>query len=220
MTARMSQRQVHAILFDLDGTLVDSAQDITTSVNWTLTQLGLPARRHDEVVTFVGDGMKLLLTRAIGTDDPERLRESLRLFREHYWAHCLETTHLYPEVIPVLDALRTTPLAVVTNKPREVTGRILEGLGIATYFRVVLGGESTAQKKPHPEPLLKALQQLNAEPQQSAIVGDHPNDIQAGHAAGLVTCAVTYGLCDRATLQAEHPHLLLDRLPDLLHHFA
>lgn len=213
-------RQVDAILFDLDGTLVDSAGDIATSVNWMLGELGLPQRSVSDIQRFVGDGMKALLTRAIGTEDPERLTTSIRLFREHYRAHCLDTSRLYPDVLPVLEALRDKPLAVVTNKPREVSIHMLEGLGIAPHFRVVLGGESTPNKKPHPEPLLSALQQLGVPPARSAIVGDHVNDILAGKAAGLWTCAVTYGLTDRAALEQTRPDLLLDRLESLLDHIC
>ena len=214
----MIRRRVDAVLFDLDGTLVDSARDIAASVNWVLSELGLARHSVEEIQRFVGDGMKSLLTRAIGTDDPEHLKASIKLFREHYRAHCLDTSRLYPGVMTVLEALRDKPLAVVTNKPREVSVYMIEQLGLAPHFRVILGGESTPNKKPHPEPILHALQQLGAEPTRSAIVGDHANDILAGKAAGLWTCAVTYGLTDRAILEHTQPDLLLDRLEDLLSH--
>ena len=214
----MTRRHVDAILFDLDGTLVDSARDIAASVNWVLGELGLARHSVEEIQRFVGDGMKSLLTRAIGMEDPEHLITSIKLFRAHYRTHCLDTSRLYPGVTTVLDALRDKPLAVVTNKPREVSVHMIEQLGIAPYFRVILGGESTPNKKPHPEPLLHALSQLGVPPARSAIVGDHVNDILAGQAAGLWTCAVTYGLTDRATLEPLQPDLCIDRLEDLLTH--
>ena len=202
----------------MDGTLVDSARDIAASVNWVLGELGLARHSVEEIQRFVGDGMKSLLTRAIGTDDPEHLKASIKLFREHYRAHCLDTSRLYPGVMTALEALRDKPLAVVTNKPREVSVHMIERLGIAPYFRVILGGESTPNKKPHPEPVLRALEHLGHPPAHSAIVGDHANDIQAGKAAGLFTCAVTYGLTDRATLEPLQPDVFIDRLADLLTH--
>ena len=216
----MMKRNVDAVLFDLDGTLVDSARDIAASVNWVLGELGLPRHSEDEIQRFVGDGMKSLLTRAIGTDDPEHLKTSIKLFREHYRAHCLDTSRLYPGVTTVLDALRGKPLGLVTNKPRAVSVHMMDALGIAPYFKVILGGESTPNKKPHPEPLLHALQQLGARPQRSAMVGDHANDIEAGKAAGMHTYAVTYGLTDRATLERAQPDLFLDHLEELLHYIA
>lgn len=211
---------MEAILFDLDGTLVDSSRDIAASVNWVLAQLGLPPRSVEDIQRFVGDGMRALLARAIGTEDEERLRASIVLFREHYRAHCLDTSTLYPGVRKVLDALRGKAMAVVTNKPRAVSLHMMEQLGIAPCFRVILGGESTPNKKPHPEPLLQALHQLGVPPERSAIVGDHTNDILAGKAAGLWTCAVTYGLTERAALEQTCPDLLLDRLDGLLDHIC
>ena len=214
------KRQVEAVLFDLDGTLVDSGRDIAASVNWVLGEMGLPQHSLPEIQRFVGDGMKTLLTRAIGTDDEERLTAGIKLFRAHYREHCLDTSTLYPGVRAVLEALRAKPLAVVTNKPRPVSLHMIEALGIAPYFKVILGGESTPNKKPHPEPLLHALKALDVAPERSAMVGDHANDIEAGKAAGLWTCAVTYGLTDRAALERTQPDLFLDRLEDLLQHIA
>lgn len=214
------KRQVEAILFDLDGTLVDSARDIAASVNFLLGELGLPQRSEAQIRQFVGDGMKDLLIRAIGTDDPARLEASIRLFRQHYFAHCLDTSTLYPGVLEVLHALRGKRLGLVTNKPRAVSVHMCEQLGIAGYFGVMVGGETTPNKKPHPEPVLHALQQLGAAPSQSAMVGDHANDIQAGKTAGLWTCAVTYGLTDRATLVALQPDCCLERFEELLQYVS
>lgn len=209
------KRHVDAILFDLDGTLVDSAGDIATSVNYTLDRMQLPRHSTAEIRQFVGDGMKALLTRAIGTDDEAQLKAGITLFREHYFAHCMDTSALYPGVVDVLRAFDGKPMAVVTNKPRAVSVHMLQCLGLMPHFGLIVGGETTPYKKPHPEPLLHALRHFGAEPSRSAIVGDHANDILAGKAIGMFTCAVTYGLTDRATLERAQPHALIDRLEDL-----
>ena len=209
-------RRVRAILFDLDGTLIDSVRDIAGSVNHVLAELRLPVKSVEDVAGFVGDGVHMLLQRSIGGDDAERVREAVRRFRAHYLRHCLDTTRLYPTVHATLAHFRTKRMAVVTNKPYPPTMRILDGLHVTGYFPVVLGGESTAQRKPHPAPVLKALELLEAAPQEAVIVGDSPHDIEAGRQAGLTTCAVTYGLTARAALEAARPDHVMETMQELV----
>ncbi len=207
--------RVRAILFDLDGTLIDSVRDIATSVNWVLERVGLPTKSVEEVAGFVGDGVQMLLQRAIGVDDPARVHEAVRRFRAQYLRHCLDTTRLYPTVHATLAHFRAKRMAVVTNKPYPATMRILDGLHVTGYFPVVLGGESVGQRKPHPAPVLKALDLLDVSPQESVIVGDSPHDIEAGRRAGLMTCGVTYGLTPRDALVAARPDHVLETMQDL-----
>jgi phosphoglycolate phosphatase len=213
-----ARRSVETILFDLDGTLVDSARDIATSVNWVLAQEGQATRSQEDIAAYVGDGMKCLLMRAFDTTDEQRLCDIVCAFRAHYRAHCLDTSQLYPGVLAALDDWRKKKLAVVTNKPYDVTMIMLEGLGMTDRFTTILGGESTPHKKPHPEPLLTALQTCHTPPHASVMVGDHLNDILAGRAAGTVTCAVTYGLSTSESLQVAVPDLCIAQLQELRNH--
>ncbi len=212
--------RIRAVLFDLDGTLIDSVRDIAASVNWVLAGLGLPTKDVQDVAGFVGDGVQMLLARAIGGHDEALVREAVRAFRAHYLHHCLDTTRLYPTVHSTLAHLRAKRLAVVTNKPYPPTMRILDGLHVTGYFPVVLGGESTPSRKPHPAPVLKALELLEASPAEAVMVGDGPHDIDAGRAAGLRTCGVTYGLNARAVVLAARPDYVIDELQELLRYVA
>ena len=198
--------------------LIDSVHDIATSVNWVLGGLSLPAKSVEEVAGFVGDGVHMLLARAIGGADETVVRDAVRKFRAHYLRHCLDTTRLYPTVQSTLAHLRAKRLAVVTNKPYAPTMRILDGLHVTGYFPVVLGGESTPARKPHPAPVLKALELLGVAADESMMVGDGPHDIEAGRSAGLRTCGVTYGLVGCSNIAAARPDYLIDALEELLRH--
>ncbi len=183
-----------AVLFDLDGTLVDSRADLATGVNLTRVDLGLPPLEPAQVAGFVGDGVRKLLTRSL-PECPERLEEALELNRGHYGRHLLDATRLYPGVREALEAVRAEgfSLAVVTNKPREFTLPILEGLGIPTLFGAVVGGGDSPRLKPDPGPLLLALEQCGCEAAGSWIAGDHRTDLEAGRRAGIKRCLCRYG---------------------------
>jgi len=183
-----------AILFDLDGTLVDSRADLTLGVNLTRLDLGYPALDAAVVAGYVGDGVRRLLTRAL-PECPERLEEALALNRVHYGRHLLDSTRLYPGAAAALDALAALGfvLGVVTNKPREFTLPILEGLGVAARFGAVVGGGEGGALKPDPAPLLLALERLGASAPGSWMVGDHCTDLEAGRRAGLRRCLCRHG---------------------------
>ncbi|BDU72744.1 HAD family hydrolase [Mesoterricola silvestris] len=183
-----------AFLFDLDGTLVDSRADLATGVNLTRVDLGLPPLDPAQVAGFVGDGVRKLLTRSL-PECPGRLEEALELNRGHYGRHLLDATRLYPGAGAALEAVRAKGfrLAVVTNKPREFTLPILEGLGILDLFTAVVAGGDCPSLKPDPEPLLLALERCACGPEGSWIAGDHHTDLEAGRRAGLKRCLCRYG---------------------------
>jgi phosphoglycolate phosphatase len=183
-----------AVLFDLDGTLVDSRADLALGVNLTRADLGLPPLEPRQVMGFVGDGVRLLLSRAL-PECPHRLEEALVLNRRHYGDHLLDATSLYPGAAQALDRLaaRGWPLAVVTNKPREFAMPILQGLGIADRFTAVVAGGDGPGLKPAPEPLLQALEACGCGTAGSWIAGDHHTDLEAGRRAGLFRCLCRYG---------------------------
>ncbi len=191
-----------AFLFDLDGTLVDSVADLATAVNLLRDELGLLPLDRDTVRRFVGDGATALVTRALppGLFNADRLARFLHFYRDHLLAQ----TRPYPGIVPFLESIRSRRLAVVTNKPREFAVPLLEGLDLARFFPVVVGGDSCPRKKPDPEPVRIALRQLGAEPADAVMIGDHHTDLRAGRAAGLRTCFCGWGLGHADGLSADH----------------
>ncbi len=211
--------RVRAILFDLDGTLIDSGLDIAGSVNHVRRKLGYPALPEPVVAGYIGVGVQVLIERSL-PEDPERHEEAVSLFRAHYFEHCLDRTALYPGVAEALREIRRESaerrLAVVTNKPVRPARRILEALGIAPLLDLTVGGDSGFGKKPDPAPLRAALASLGGvDPGLALMVGDGPNDIEAGRRAGTRTCAVTYGIGQADALLALEPDHVLDRVEDL-----
>jgi phosphoglycolate phosphatase len=182
------------ILFDLDGTLIDSRADLALAVNLTRAELGLPPLPQAQVVGYVGEGVRTLLTRAL-PELPDQLEQALAINMRHYHAHLLDQTRLYPGVRPALERLhrRGHRLMVVTNKPKEAALRILAGLEVAPLLAAVVGGGDCPALKPDPAPLRLALEQAGAPAEGSWMVGDHFTDLEAGRRAGLKRCLCRYG---------------------------
>ena len=209
------------VVFDLDGTLVDSASDLASAVNATLSRLApaAPPLPLDRIRSFVGHGAGMLVARALEEAGlPHRPEDVLPLYLEVYRGRMLETTTLYPGVSEALDALRGHALAVLTNKPGDMSRAILDGLGVASRFARICGPEDVPRRKPDPAGLLWLMQDAGVGPAAAAMVGDSPVDVRTGRAAGVLTVGVTYGL-DPDGLRTDPPDVLLDDLrglPDLL----
>lgn len=211
-------------LFDLDGTLIDSKDDIAAAVNCVLEELGYPHLPVARVVEFVGHGVRKLLERTLreihGREPGEDLlQQGVELFREAYPRKMLERTRLYPGVEEALRLLSWANMAVVSNKPERYSRPILKALGVSGRFRAILGEESTHAYKPDPKPLHFAMELCGATPPETVMVGDSEADILAGRAAGITTCAVTGGFHTREELETCEPDLIIDRLPELRDHF-
>jgi phosphoglycolate phosphatase len=187
----------HSIIFDLDGTLIDSRADLALAVNLTRAELGLPALPQAQVVGYVGEGVRKLLSRAI-PELPGRLEDALAINQRHYRAHLLDRTVLYPGVAAALETFRQrgARLMVVTNKPRAFTDLILDGLGIAGCMAAVVGGGDCPGLKPDPAPLLMALEQGGGAADGAWIAGDNFTDLEAGRRAGVRRCFCRYGFGD------------------------
>jgi len=199
-------------ILDLDGTLVDSLDDLHASVNHALARLGLPLRSRAEVHGYVGEGARVLLARAIAPHD-HLLEPALAAWRPHYEAHCLDRTRPYPG-IPALLAGAGRTLAVHTNKPGGMARKILDGLGLLPRFAVVLGGDE-APRKPDPTGVREIMARAGAAPGETVFVGDSRVDVRTARAAGVSLVAVTWGLTSRADLVAEGATVLVDRAADL-----
>jgi phosphoglycolate phosphatase len=205
-------RQCRLAIFDLDGTLVDSVDDLAAAVNHALARVELPPRSRDEVQRFIGNGARVLLERALGSHQ-ERLEEALAAWREHYDTHLLDHTRPYPGVVEAL-ARATATLAVQTNKPGPMARRILEGLGLLSRFAVVMGG-GEAPPKPDPAGVRAILARLGARPEEAAFVGDSLVDVETARNAGLTFVGVTWGLVSRDELVGGGAANLVDRAEDL-----
>jgi phosphoglycolate phosphatase len=206
---------IDLLIFDLDGTLIESKWDIAASVNLTLTELGMPARSQEEIFGFVGDGIKRLLRLAVGEDNQERYDEALKVFRGHYLTHCLDCTKFYPGIETVLTHFAQKQKAVATNKSLEYTNKILGGLG-AHHFSYVVGGDDGFGLKPDPRMLLKIIDMLNIKRERAILIGDSTNDINAGHNAGIKVCAVGYGMGDREKMAACKPDWFIEKPEELI----
>lgn len=204
------------MIFDLDGTLIDSKQDLVLAVNATLRAIGREELPADLVASYVGSGAPVLIGRALGgSPDSEELQRALRYFLSHYEQHQLDNTRAYPGVREALVQLNGTPMAVLTNKPANISVRILEGLGLAQFFQVIYGGNSFATKKPDPLGANTVLSDLQAAASEAAMVGDSEVDVQTARNAGMISAIVNFGfgIHDRGKYPAD---VYLDRMEELL----
>ena len=199
-------------VFDLDGTLVDSVDDLHVSVNHALAVVGLPPRTREEVRGFVGEGARVLLERAVATR-AELVETALAAWRAHYAEHCLDRTVAYPG-IPALLAGAGRVLAVHTNKPGAMARKILAGLGLLPRFAAVLGGDE-APRKPDPAGLVALMARAGATPAETVFVGDSRHDVETARAAGVAMVAVTWGLATRDELARAGATVFAESSADL-----
>ncbi len=223
----MPQRQPfpsRLFIFDLDGTLIDSRDDITKSVNLALARMSLPPINTARIAEFVGNGVQILIQRALreatgGEPENSFFECTVTRYLEEYEAHLLDSTVLYPGVREALHGLGWARKAVITNKPERFSRRILEALGVADCFCAILGGDSTSRRKPDPAPLQMVMAQCGVSPRQTVMVGDSIVDIKAGKAAGAITCGIAGGFRPRAELEAAGSDLIVDDVAGLLPYF-
>jgi len=205
------------LIFDLDGTLVDSKLDLAQAVNATRTHMGMAPLENERVYSYVGNGAPLLIRRAVGDQASEaEVEEALEFFLEYYREHYLDFTTLYPGVKESLDRLRAAGkrMAVLTNKPVKISRAIVEGLGAGGYFFQVYGGNSFEFKKPNPIGVEALRKEAGASRDRTLMVGDSSVDIQTARNAGIPCCGVTYGF-QPETLADSAPDLLVDRMEEL-----
>jgi len=200
------------LVFDLDGTLVDSARDLASATNAALGRVapGAPTLPLDTVRSFVGEGARLLVERSLrhaGIDVPAE--DVLPVFLACYEERLLETTALYPGVAEALGALGDATLAVLTNKPGRLSRAILEGLEVASLFARIVGAGDVTGRKPDPSGLLGLVEELGASTRTTWMIGDSPVDVRTARAAGVRAAGVTWGL-DPEGLRRETPDLLID----------
>jgi phosphoglycolate phosphatase len=223
-------RTIRLVIFDLDGTLIDSRLDLVHSVNASLRHIGRPELPDDVIASYVGDGAPVLIQRALGGDAVHEtvVRKGLEFFLSYYREHKLDHTTVYAGIRESLTAIqspnRGTPvdnrkLAVLTNKPVGPSRAIVDALGLGPFFIQVYGGNSFASKKPDPEGARKLLEEGGVRAEETAIVGDSHVDVETGRNTGLWTVGVSYGFAPH-TLETCPPDVLVDSPGELAEIFS
>lgn len=208
------------LLFDLDGTLIDSRDDLADSVNLMLAELKLAKLPSETIYNFIGEGVFNLVNRSISASlqnesDKEFSNFGVEVFRKIYAENLVTKTKLYEGVAETLEKLSDFPKAAVTNKPHNFSVLILEKLGIANHFSLVVGGDSFPERKPSPVPLLSAVEKLGFMVEESLMIGDSRVDIEAGKNAKMKTCGCIFGFRGRDELEKAGANFLIEKFGDL-----
>jgi phosphoglycolate phosphatase len=216
---------IRLLIFDLDGTLIDSRLDLVHSVNAMLRHFGRPELPDEVVASYVGDGAPVLVRRALGDPKDEKfLKQALEYFLGYYRVHKLDHTHVYQGIKESLAALHGSnglgrKMAVLSNKPVHPSRAIVEALGMGHFFMHVYGGNSFPTKKPDPQGARALLKEARTQPQEAVIIGDSSVDVLTGRNAGTWTCGVTYGFAPHTLCEAP-PDVVLDNPHELTELFA
>ena len=205
------------IIFDLDGTLIDSSDDIAWAANRTLVYMGYNEMDLDAIKEGIGWGVKTLLQKLMPQEGPERIDEARVKFLEYYWDHLTVNTILYPGVRETIDYFKDhdKKMAIVTNKPIKFTEKILNELALKDFFLMVLGGDSLVNRKPDPEPVEKVISTLGVTKGKTVFVGDSKIDGETGKRAGIFTIGVEYGFSGRKELEEAGFDIIISEFPEL-----
>jgi phosphoglycolate phosphatase len=206
------------IIFDLDGTLIDSSRDLAISMNATREHFGLPPLDPTVIYSYVGNGAPVLVRRAFGAEASEEMvAQALTFFLKFYRVHALEHTELYPGVREVVEALSAAghKLSVLTNKPVRISFDIVTALGLQKHFLRVYGGDSFASKKPDPMGVMRLIEEANVDQAASLMVGDSGVDVQTARNAGIRSCGVAWGFQPEA-FEIDTPDVLIREPSELL----
>lgn len=209
-------KKIRLFVYDFDGTLVDSKLDIADSVNCALRDLGVRELPRETIFGYIGNGVESLLTHSLaGASASAGIQEAVEAFKKHYDRRLLDQTNFYPNCRETLDFFSHKTHAIFSNKPLRFIKRILEGLNFLHPFASIVGGDSLKSRKPDPQGLLHILETLRISPGETLMVGDSATDVETGRRAKVFTCAVTYGLGDRKSLDRARPDWIIDNFAQL-----
>ncbi len=208
-------KSVDLLIFDLDGTLASTGEDLAVSVNFALRRLGLRVLDKDMIISFVGDGIRTLLTRAIGPQHQLQLDDAVSLFTEYYNEHTMDHTVLYPGAVSCLDHFRCKKKIVISNKQKVFVDKILNHLGILHHFVQTIGGDSMDYMKPDARLVTALLSTFNLDPGKVLMIGDGKNDILLAKNTGIMSCAFLGGLTKREILLDLSPDFTCENLAEL-----
>ena len=207
-------RPVRLLIFDLDGTLVNTLEDITASVNYTLQKLGCPVVPIDAVRQYVGDGIEMLMSRALAGKS-NFLTDAVGIYKVHHSRNLVVRSAPYPGVRDMLDHFRAVPKAIVSNKSAEFVLPLLEQLDIAGSFDPIIGADAGLPMKPAPDAINHIVSRFNVPKESTVMIGDGLADVRAGKAAGVITCAVTYGFRSEEELRGLEPDYVINSIAGL-----
>jgi phosphoglycolate phosphatase len=214
------KKTVDLVMFDLDGTLADTGHDLADAVNFTRAHFDRGALPDQAIYVHVGRGVEHLLKHALPEEIPNHFEDVMRVFLDHYEHHLLDRTVLYPGAREILEYFRDKRRVLISNKIERLAVAVVRGLGVDDQFDTILGGDSAAEKKPHPALLNLVLRRFQISPGRALMVGDGDTDIDAGKGAGVITCGVTYGLGNKDDLIATKPDFLIENLSQLSVYFC
>ncbi|MCX5781817.1 MAG: HAD-IA family hydrolase [Elusimicrobia bacterium] len=203
-------------IFDLDGTLIDSQIDILNSVNHVRSLLKLPPLELSKVRSYIGNGANILVQKILPGANQKELANAFVEFKNYYYKHPVENTKIYSGILELLEKLKGKKKAVLTNKPENISKKILESLNLDSYFSLVWGGDTGPKKKPDPGPIHSILKRFKLEPKDAIMIGDGINDIRAAKSAGVATLALGYGYTDEKEILDLRPDYFSKTIKDLL----
>ncbi|MBW2599746.1 MAG: HAD-IA family hydrolase [Deltaproteobacteria bacterium] len=208
-------KKIEMMVFDFDGTLVYSGDDLANSVNHTLKKLGMPVLDRKTIIGFVGDGVARLIKRSLGDERHDMFDEAMEIFKAHYAEHLLDTTVLYPGVRDILEHFKDRKKLIVTNKLYSYTLKIAEELGIDGYFEAIIGADSVPRRKPDSGLLIPLLKEYGVGKRNTVVIGDGVNDILLAKNTGTLSCALLNGLGDRDRLLSLGPDYRCEDISEL-----
>jgi len=208
-------KKIDLMIFDFDGTIVNTGEDLAAAVNYSLDKLGIPFLKNEDIIGYIGDGVKMLIERSLGNAFPEKFDEALSIFMTYYSEHLLDTTKLYPGVLEILDYYKNKVKVIVTNKMYSYTLRISEELDLVKYFDKIIGMDSSPYKKPDSRLLNPLIEEYGVKRNHTIVVGDGTNDILLAKNAGVVSCALLDGLGSRDKLLQLGPDYICENIIEL-----
>lgn len=206
---------VELMIFDFDGTLVQSGEDLANSVNFTLATLNLPTIEKEQILTFIGDGVVKLIERATGDEGKAYRERAMEIFTDHYDRHMLDHAGLYPGVYDLLQHFHGKRKIILTNKRFKFTEKMAAALNIRGFFKEIIGADTTPFIKPDPQLTQMILARYPAEKNKTIIIGDGVNDILLARNSGIISCGYLNGLGKREELIALNPDIVFDRFEEL-----
>lgn len=198
---------IDTLIFDLDGTLADTIEDVTRAINHAMKKMDLPEKTPDEIRFAIGPGQAEFMNYLFTKDVVDKIdsEQFISLFRDYYWKNSVVNTTLFPGIMDILDTFKEKHLTVASNKPKPFVLKILEELAVKDRFELIFCPEDVTSPKPHPEMIVKTMKHIGSSPQNTLMIGDTDKDIAAGRGAGVVTCGVAYGYGDNQKLMDQNP---------------
>jgi len=213
-------RKISLIVYDFDGTLVDTLIDIADSVNLTLADLNLPSLPRERIRKYVGKGVERLMSQSLEGSSFTDIPKAVAIFKKNYSENLVHHTDFYPHGREILEHFKNKKQAICSNKPEDFVRRILDSLNRLHYFDAIIGGDSVNSKKPDPEGLNSILKQLNVSADEAVLIGDSPVDVETGKRAGVYTCIANFGLGFPEEIATANPDCSIECLSKLKEMFC